>query len=115
MFDYEWTERAEKDFKILEKEAGLIKKRRLQKRKGKSSRQEGLLKQVVKTLQLLQQNPRHPGLNTHAYSSLEHPYSNEEKVFEAYAQNHTPGVYRVFWCYGPQKKQITLIAITSHP
>jgi len=38
-----------------------------------------------------------------------------EKVFEAYVQNKTPGAYRLFWCYGPDKGQITLIAITPHP
>jgi hypothetical protein len=30
-------------------------------------------------------------------------------------QNRTPGAYRVFWCYGPDQKQITILAITPHP
>jgi hypothetical protein len=45
-----------------------------------------------------------------------------EKVFEAYAQNDTPGAYRIFWHYGPDevvgKKRtpvITVVAITPHP
>ena len=76
---------------------------------------EGLFKQVHKTLELLAQNPRHPGLSTHEYSSIPNPYRDNEKVFEAYAQNKTPGAYRIFWCYGPNKKQITVIAITPHP
>jgi hypothetical protein len=75
----------------------------------------GLLKQIRKTLGFLQANPRHPSLQTHEYHSIPHPYSDDEKVFEAYAQNQTPGAYRVFWCYGPLKKQITIIAITPHP
>jgi len=37
------------------------------------------------------------------------------KVFAAYAQNRTPGAYRIFWCYGPGKKDITILAITPHP
>jgi hypothetical protein len=36
-------------------------------------------------------------------------------VFESYVQNRTPGAYRVFWCYGPEQGQITIVAITPHP
>lgn len=82
---------------------------------GKTTKPEGLFKQVQKCVQLLSVNPRHPGLATHEYHSLTHPYDKKQKVFEAYAQNRTPGAYRVFWCYGPDKGQITLIAITAHP
>ncbi|OGW85633.1 MAG: hypothetical protein A3C35_02005 [Omnitrophica bacterium RIFCSPHIGHO2_02_FULL_46_11] len=71
--------------------------------------------QVKKSLGYLQTNPRHPSLNTHEYSSMSHPWDPKGKVFEAYAQNNTPSAYRVFWCYGPAKKQITIIAITPHP
>ncbi len=60
-------------------------------------------------------NPRHPGLKTHEYNSIENPYDPDTKVFEAYVQNRTPGAYRVFWCYGPRKSEITIIAITPHP
>ena len=80
-----------------------------------SSRHSGLVKQVKKTLGFLQTNPRHPSLQTHAFRSLENPYDPREKVFEAYVQQNTPAAYRLFWCYGPQKDQITLIAITPHP
>ena len=72
-------------------------------------------KQIKKALGYLMTNPRHPGLRTHPYRSLESPYHPAEKVFEAYAQNNTPGAYRIFWCYGPRKKQITVLAITPHP
>jgi len=37
------------------------------------------------------------------------------KVFEAYAEQNTPAAYRVFWYYGPEKKQITILTITAHP
>jgi hypothetical protein len=36
-------------------------------------------------------------------------------MFEAYAQNDTPGAYRIMWCYGPGKGEITIVAITPHP
>lgn len=70
-------------------------------------------KAVKKCLELLESNPRHPGLNTHKFHSLTGPGGSD--VFEAYAQNNTPSAYRVFWCYGPGKGRITVIAITPHP
>jgi len=80
-----------------------------------SPRYEGLVKQIKKTLGFLQTNPRHPSLQTHLFHTLEHPYDAREKVFEAYVQHHTPDAYRLFWCYGPHKGHITILAITPHP
>ena len=74
-----------------------------------------LSKQIKKSLGYLQINPKHPSLKTHVFDSIDHPWNSREKVFEAYAQNNTPSAYRIFWCYGPDKKQITIIAITQHP
>jgi len=71
------------------------------------------LKAVRKTLAYLQANPRHPSLNTHKYTSIEGPQG--EEIFEAYAENRTPAAFRIFWYYGPGKKQITVVAITKHP
>jgi len=71
------------------------------------------LKAVRKALALLETNPRHPGLNTHKFTSLRGPAG--EDVFEAYAESKTPAAYRIFWIYGPGKGQITIVAITSHP
>ena len=76
---------------------------------------KSLAKQIKKSLGYLVMNPKHPSLKTHAYDSISHPYDPGQKVFEAYAQNNTPSAYRLFWCYGPDKKQITIIAITPHP
>ncbi len=79
-----------------------------------------LLAQVRKALGCLEIDPHHPGLHTHEFTSL--TGANGEKIFEAYAQNNTPGAYRIFWHYGPDeikgKKRIpviTVIAITRHP
>jgi len=71
------------------------------------------LKAVRKSLGYLETNPRHPSLNTHKYSALSG--ANGEEIFEAYAENKTPAAYRIFWFYGPEKKEITIIAITPHP
>ena len=72
-----------------------------------------ILKAVRKTLGLMETSLRHPSLNTHEFTSLKGP--NGEKVFEAYVQQKTPAAYRIFWYYGPDRKQITIVAITVHP
>ncbi len=115
MFQPIWTDQANETYKELKAAAEKALSSRKRKGKGKASKEEGLFKQVHKTVQLLSNNPKHPGLQTHEYDSIENPYNPQEKVFEAYAQNQTSGAYRVFWCYGPKPKQLTIIAITPHP
>ena len=80
----------------------------------------GLLQQVRKTLGLLESNLRHPSLETHEFHSLQGV--NGETVFVAYVQNRTPGAFRVFFHYGPDRTDrgrriavLTIIAITAHP
>ena len=96
-FALPFTTQAESDLKTLEEDQGLLKR----------------FKAVRKALGYLETNPRHPGLNTHKYSALSGP--NGEEIFEAYAENKTPAAYRIFWFYGPDKKEITILAITAHP
>ncbi len=86
----------------------------------KSPSNAGLMQQVRKAVGHLEADPQHPSLNAHEFTSLSG--IGGEKVFEAYAQNDTPGAYRIFWHYGPDeikgKKRIpviTIIAITPHP
>ena len=110
-----WTEEAERKFEQLQQAAVAAARNRQQKGKGKASRQEGLFKQVEKCVRLLLEDPRHPGLQTHEFSSIDHPFEKDGKVFEAHAQNRTPGAYRVFWCYGPESGEITIIASTPPP
>ncbi len=115
MFTLKWSVRATAEYDRLCRAAAKSHGTRKRTGKQKTSKPEGLFKQVDKTLRLLRANPRHPGLQTHAYESLENPFDTSQKVFEAYAQHKTPGAYRVFWCYGPKPRQITIIAITPHP
>ncbi len=96
-FNLKFTEEASKTLDQLEKNAGKKKQ----------------LKAVRKFLGYLESNPKHPSLNTHKYFSLWGP--NGEEIFEAYAENKTPAAYRIFWFYGPLKKEITIVAITAHP
>ena len=70
-------------------------------------------KKVLKTLGLMEVNLRHPSLNTHKYNSISG--SNGEEIFEAYVENKTPAAFRVFWYYGPNRDELTILAITPHP
>jgi hypothetical protein len=115
MFTLHWTDSADTTYKQLRAKAEGSLKNRKSRGKKKSSKDEGLFKQIHKAVTLLQSNPRHPGLNTHEYDSIENPYDKQAKVFEAYAQNNTSSAYRVFWCYGPARSEITILAITPHP
>jgi hypothetical protein len=74
---------------------------------------KAVLKAVDKTLDLMATNLRHRSLQTHEFHGMKGP--DGEKIWESYAQNKTPGAYRVFWHYGPGKSKITIVAITPHP
>jgi hypothetical protein len=113
-FRLKWGDVAISQFEAIRSAVATAQQQtRAKSRKLKPSKQEGLLKQLLKCLALLSENPRHPGLRTHQYHDMKSPYDG--KVFEAYVQNRIPGAYRVFWCYGPEKEQITILAITPHP
>ena len=97
MFELSFTPQADSDLREI----------------GNDPSKKNILKAVRKTLGFMETNLRHPSLNTHEFTSLKGP--NGEKVFEAYAQQKTPAAYRIFWYYGPDRKQITIVAITAHP
>lgn len=96
-FELIFTKKADEDLTKLEEVSSFAKR----------------LKAVRKTLGYLETNPRHPSLNIHEFTSLSRQFGI--KIYEAYAENNTPAAYRVFWHYGPQKNDITIIAITPHP
>jgi len=96
-FFLSFTPTAKADLKEL-KESAHLKKR---------------FKAVSKALMFLQENPRHPGLQTHEFSSFIGPRG--EKAFEAYAEQDTPAAYRIFFFYGQQKGEIVIVTITPHP
>ena len=72
-----------------------------------------LYKKMGKTLLHLRQNPRHPGLETHEITSLSRRYGI--KVWQSYIENHTPAAGRIYWCYGPNRGEITIIGLEPHP
>jgi hypothetical protein len=97
LFEIFLTDQARSQLKKIKADKGLAKR----------------YKAVAKAIRFLSANPRHPGLQTHEFSSLKGPEG--EKIFEAYAEQSTPAAYRIFWYYGPDKNQITIVAITPHP
>lgn len=96
-------------FKVLLSEEASFDLAKLESNKTYAKR----LKAVRKALAFLEKDPKHPGLKTHKYHGLSQGSVNE--VFEAYAENKTPGAYRIFWRYGPAKNYITILSITPHP
>lgn len=96
-FFLSFTPSAKQDLKKLKESAHLEKR----------------FKAVSKALKYLAENPRHPSLQTHPYTSLCGPTG--EKVFEAYAEQDTPAAYRIFFYYGKGRGEIVIFAITPHP
>ncbi|MFH1878654.1 MAG: hypothetical protein ABH883_07610, partial [Candidatus Omnitrophota bacterium] len=90
MFELEFTDSAREEIRSLKRDEGLAKR----------------YKAVTGALKKLRENPRHPSLQTHQYHTLFGP--NKEKIFEAYAENKTPGAYRIFFYYGSGEKVITI-------
>jgi hypothetical protein len=70
-------------------------------------------KKFAKAIQHLEENPFHPGLESHDIDALSDRYG--KKVFESYLENNTPSAGRIFWVYGPERGQITVIGIEPHP
>jgi len=75
--------------------------------------EDRFFKKLVKVLGFLGNNPRHHSLQTHEINALTDKYGF--KVFEAYLENNTPAAGRVFWAYGPNKGDITILAVEPHP
>ena len=84
------------------------------KLQGKLSKdEEKFFKKLVKALTFLGQNPRHPGLASHEIDDLTRKH--RMKIFQSYLENKTPAAGRLFWAYGPDQGDITVLAIEPHP
>lgn len=66
-----------------------------------------------KAFNLLSRNPKHPSLSSHEIKFLSKRYG--WKVWESYLENNVPAAGRIFWVYGPNKNEITIIGIEPHP
>lgn len=72
-----------------------------------------LYNKIGKALSHIAQNPRHTGLATHEITALSNRYGM--KVWQSYLENNTPGAGRIFWVYGPDRMDITIIGLEPHP
>jgi len=70
-------------------------------------------KKLVKALGYIGENPRHNSLASHEIDDLTRKYGF--KIFQSYLENRTPAAGRMFWAYGPDKQDITVLAIEPHP
>ena len=75
--------------------------------------EEKLFRKLVKTLGYLSIDPRHNSLVSHEISDLSRKHGI--KIFQSYLENNTPGAGRIFWAYGPDKGDITILALEAHP
>ncbi len=81
---------------------------------GSASKDEmKLYKKMGKAMYHISQNPRHTGLETHEISSLTKRYGM--KVWQSYLENQTPAAGRIYWVYGPDRGEITIIGLEPHP
>ena len=84
------------------------------KRQGQlNTDEEKFFKKLVKALGHLQANPRHNSLASHEIDDLTRKYGL--KIFQSYLENNTPAAGRLFWAYGPDSGDITVLAVEPHP
>ena len=72
-----------------------------------------IYRKIRKALQHLETNPRHPGLKSHEINVLTEKYG--VRIWESYLENKRSGARRMFWIYGPETKEITIVGIENHP
>jgi hypothetical protein len=82
-------------------------------RGGLDKDEEKLFKKLVKALGFLSSNPKHNSLASHEITELSRKYGL--RIFQSYLENNTPGAGRIFWAYGPEQGDITVLAIEPHP
>ena len=75
--------------------------------------EERLYKLMGKAMRLIATDPRYPGLQTHEITALTRRYGM--KVWQSYLENNTPKAGRIYWVYGPDKGDITIIGLEPHP
>lgn len=75
--------------------------------------EDELFRKLKKAFRHLTKDPYHPGLASHEITDLTKRYG--QKVFQSYLENRTPSAGRMFWVYGPERGQITVIGIEPHP
>ncbi len=78
-----------------------------------TKQEKQLYKKWGNSLKKLSENPFYPGLQTHEISPLSKRYGM--KVWQSYLENKTSGAMRMYWVYGPDQQEITIIGLEPHP
>lgn len=74
---------------------------------------EELYKKWGNALKKLAADPFYPGLQTHEIPTLSKRYGI--KVWQSYLENKKSGARRMYWVYGPNQQEITIIGLEPHP
>lgn len=72
-----------------------------------------LYKKWGAALKKLAMDLQYPSLNSHEIEPLSKRYGL--KVRESYLENKKSGARRMFWVYGPDKMEITIIGLEPYP
>ena len=72
-----------------------------------------LYKKWGSALKKLAMDPFYPSLKSHEIEPLSKRYGM--KVWQSYLENKKSGARRMFWVYGPDKNDITIIGLEPHP
>ena len=83
-------------------------------RNGTISKKDGeLYKKWGNALKKLANDPQYPSLNTHEIAPLSKKYGM--KVWQSYLENKKSGARRMYWVYGPDQSEVTIIGLEPHP
>ena len=70
-------------------------------------------KKIGKAMNLISNNPFHPGLHTH---DIEEMTRREGiRIWQSYLENNKPAAGRIYWAYGPESGYITILGVEPHP
>ena len=75
--------------------------------------EEQLYKKWGSALKKLSEDPMYPALHTHEIPPLSKRYGM--KVWQSYLENRKSAAKRMYWVYGPDQKEITIIGLEPHP
>lgn len=75
--------------------------------------EEKLYKKWGSALKKLAADPFYPSLQSHEIQPLSKRYGM--KVWQSYLENQTSDAMRMYWVYGPDQKEITIVGLEPHP
>ena len=85
-----------------------------QYRDGSINKKDGeLYKKWGNALKKLSEDPMYPSLRSHEIEDLSRRYGM--KVWQSYLENKKSGARRMYWVYGPDRQEITIICLEPHP